>query len=160
MVSSKAATVQEYLDELPDERRAVVSTVRKAIRKNLPSGYREGMLWGMITYTVPLERFPDTYNGQPLCYVALAAQKNHYAVYMTGAYQKGEVRARVEEGFRKAGKKLDMGGSCVRFKKLEDLPLDVIGDAVARVPVDKFLADYQEVKPAMKAGAKKKKKKV
>jgi hypothetical protein len=158
MVSSKAATVQEYLDELPDERRAVVSTVRKTIRKNLPSGYHEGMLWGMITYTVPLERFPDTYNGQPLCYVALAAQKSHFAVYMNGAYQSQSARERLEEGFRKAGKKLDMGSSCVRFKKLEDLPLDVIGDAVAKVPVEKFLAGYQEAKPATKTGAKKKKK--
>ncbi len=148
MVTSKAATVQAYLDELPDERRAVLSAVRKTIRKNLPAGYREGMLWGLIGYFVPLERFPDTYNGQPLCYVGLAAQKNHYAVYMTGAYQNSGERKRLEAGFRKAGKKLDMGGSCVRFKKLEDLPLDVIGKAVASVPVEKFLARYQEVKPA------------
>ncbi len=158
MVSSKAASVQEYLDELPEDRRAVVSAVRKTIRKNLPAGYREGMLWGLIGYFVPLERFPDTYNGQPLCYVGLAAQKNHYAVYMTGAYQNSGERKRLEEGFRNAGKKLDMGGSCVRFKKLEDLPLDVIGKAVASVPVEKFLTRYQQVKPAMKSGTKKKKK--
>jgi hypothetical protein len=115
------------------------------------------MLWGMITYTVPLERFPDTYNGQPLCYVGLAAQKNHYAVYMTGSYQSSDERSRLEKGFAKAGKKLDMGGSCLRFKKLDDLPLDVIGDAVARVPVERFLARYREVKPAAKPRAKKKK---
>jgi len=156
MVSSKAATVQEYLDELPEERRAVIAAVRKTIRKNLPSGYREGMLWGMITYTVPLERFPDTYNGQPLCYVGLAAQKNHYAVYMSGSYQDSGERKRLEDGFRKAAKKLDMGGSCLRFKKLEDVPLDVIGDAVARVPMEKFLAAYREARPAPKARAKKK----
>jgi hypothetical protein len=156
MVSSKAASVQEYLDELPEDRRAVVSAVRKTIRKNLPAGYREGMLWGMITYTVPLERFPDTYNGQPLCYVGLAAQKNHYAVYMTGAYQSSDERSRFEKGFAKAGKKLDMGGSCVRFKKLEDLPLDVIGKAVASVPVEKFLTRYREVRPAAKSRTRKK----
>jgi hypothetical protein len=156
MISSKAATVEEYLDELAEERRAVVSAVRKTIRKNLPAGYREGMLWGMITYTVPLERFPDTYNGQPLCYLGLAAQKNHFAVYMTGPYHSPTDRSRIEEGFRKAGKKLDMGGSCVRFRKLEDLPLDVIGKAVAQVPVEKFLARYREVKPAAKSRTKKK----
>ena len=156
MVSSKASTVAEYLDELPENRRAVVSAVRKAIRKNLPAGYREGMLWGMITYSVPLERFPDTYNRQPLCYVALAAQKNHYAVYMTGPNHSPAERSRFEEGFRKAGKKLDMGGSCVRFRKLEDLPLDVIGQAVAGVPVEKFLARYREVKPVAKSRTRKK----
>ena len=156
MVSSKAASVEEYLDELPEERRAIVSAVRKTIRRNLPAGYREGMLWGMITYTVPLERFPDTYNGQPLCYLALAAQKNHYAVYMTGPYQNPGERSRIEQGFRKAGKKLDMGGSCVRFKKLEDIPLDVIGDAVAKVPVEKFLASYEKARPAKSRPKKKK----
>jgi hypothetical protein len=109
----------------------------------------------MITYYVPLERFPDTYNGQPLCYVALAAQKNHFAVYMTSPNQSSEERGRLEEAFRKAGKKLDMGGSCVRFRRLEDLPLDVIGDAVAKVPVEKFLARYREVKPAGKSRARK-----
>lgn len=156
MVSSKAATVQEYLDELPEERRDVVSTVRKTIRKNLPSGYREGMLWGMITYTVPLERFPDTYNGQPLMYVALAAQKNNFAVYLTCHGPESEERSRLEAGFRKAGKKLDMGGSCIRFRKLEEIPLGVIGDAVGSVPVDELLARYREVKPAAKSRVRKK----
>jgi len=156
MVSSKAASVQEYLDELPEERRTVVSAVRKTIRKNLPAGYREGMLWGMITYTVPLERFPDTYNGQPLMYAALAAQKNNFAVYLTCHGPKSEERSRLEAGFRKAGKKLDMGGSCIRFRKLEEIPLGVIGDAVGSVPVEKLLADYREVKPAAKSRAKKK----
>ena len=155
MASSKASTVQEYLDELPEERRAVVSAVRKTIRKNLPAGYREGMLWGMITYTVPLERFPDTYNGQPLMYAALAAQKNNFAMYLTCHGPKSEERSRLEAGFRKAGKKLDMGGSCVRFRRLEDLPLDVIGDAVAKVPLEKFLARYREVKPAAKSRTRK-----
>jgi Domain of unknown function (DU1801) len=156
MVSSKAASVQEYLDELPEERRTVVSAVRKTIRKNLPAGYREGMLWGMITYTVPLERFPDTYNGQPLMYAALAAQKNNFAVYLTCHGPKSEERSRLEAGFRKAGKKLDMGGSCIRFRKLEEIPLGVIGDAVGSVPVEKLLARYREVKPAAKSRAKKK----
>jgi hypothetical protein len=156
MISSKAATVEEYLDELPEERRAVVSAVRKTIRKNLPAGYREGMLWGMITYTVPLERFPDTYNGQPLMYAALAAQKNNFAVYLTCHGPKSEERSRLEAGFRKAGKKLDMGGSCIRFRKLEEIPLGVIGDAVGSVPVEKLLARYREVKPAAKSRAKKK----
>jgi hypothetical protein len=156
VVSSKAATVKEYLDGLPEDRRDVVSAVRRTIRENLPPGYREAMQWGMIKYSVPLARFPDTYNGQPLCYVAVAAQKNHFAVYMSGPYQNPEELSRLKEGFRKAGKKLDMGKSCVRFRKLEDLPLDVIGESVARVPVEQFLARYQQVKQGANPRTKRK----
>src|SRR5687767_4872060 len=90
MASSSATTVEGYLDELPAERRVVVAAVRDTIRKTLPKGYRETMNWGMITYELPLERYPDTYNGQPLMYAAVAAQKHYYAVYLTGLYQDPE----------------------------------------------------------------------
>src|SRR5690349_6776635 len=89
MARSAANTVEEYLEELPAERRAVISTVRKVILNSLPKGYQETMNWGMISYEVPLSRYPTTYNGQPLAYAALAAQKNHYAVYLNGIYQEG-----------------------------------------------------------------------
>ena len=144
MVRSKATTVAQYLEELPPERRAVVSAVRKTILANLPEGYAESMNWGMISYEVPLERYPDTYNGQPLGYLALAAQKRHYSLYMTGVYQDPEQEAKLREGFKKAGKKLDMGKSCVRFRKLDDIPLDVVGDLIASTPPDELIARYEE----------------
>jgi hypothetical protein len=143
MASSKAATVEEYLNELPEDRRAVVSTVRDVVLKNLPEGYREVMNWGMITYEIPLERYPDTYNGQPLAYAALAAQKSYYALYLTCAYQDQGSAAWIAEEFRKAGKKLDMGKSCLRFKKLDDLPLDVIGQVIASTSPDQYIARHE-----------------
>jgi hypothetical protein len=142
MVRSKATTVQEYLDELPPERRAVIAAVRDVILRNLPKGYVESANWGMLSYEIPLEKYPDTYNGQPLNYVALAAQKNNFAIYLMGACG-GSRRAWLQEQFKKAGKKFDMGKSCLRFKKLEDLPLDAIGKEVARVKPEKYIEVYE-----------------
>lgn len=143
MAKSAATTVEEYLAELPEDRRAVVSAVRDVVVRNLPAGYREAMNWGMITYELPLERYPDTYNGQPLAYAALAAQKNHFALYLPCVYQEPGRDVRLEEEFRAAGKKLDMGKSCVRFRRLDDLPLEVIGRAVAATPPEEFIAWYE-----------------
>ena len=143
MASSQASTVDEYLGSLPPERREVISTVREVIRRNLPPGYEETMAWGMIGYGIPLERYPNTYNGQPLGYVALAAQKNHYSLYLMGVYGDPEREKWLAEEFRTAGKKLDMGKSCVRFKKLDDLPLDAIGKVVASVPPEKYIEIYE-----------------
>ncbi|HYE95812.1 MAG TPA: DUF1801 domain-containing protein [Rubricoccaceae bacterium] len=143
MASSRAATVDAYLNELPEDRRAVVSAVRKVIKKNLPKGYQETMNWGMIVYEIPLERYPDTYNGQPLGYAALAAQKNYYALYLLGPYGDPAQRARLQEAFDRAGKKMDMGKSCLRFRRLEDLPLDVIGEVVASTPPEAWIAQVE-----------------
>ena len=110
---------------------------------NLPRGYRESMNWGMVCYEVPLEKYPDTYNGQPLGYAALAAQKNYIALHLMCAYQDSELEKKLREGFARAGKKLDMGKSCIRFKKLEDLPLDVIGELVATLTPEQFIARYE-----------------
>lgn len=153
MVRSAAKSVEEYLAELPDDRRAVVSELRKVIRKNLPQGYDETVSWGMLSYEIPLERFPGTYNKQPLAYVGLAAQKNNYALYLTSAESDPEQGEALREGFARAGKKLDMGKSCLRFKKLEDLPLDVIGRFIAATGPEKLIAIHDSVH-----GAKKKKK--
>lgn len=139
-----AAAVDAYLAALPDERRDVIAAVRDVVVANLPAGYEESVSWGMLGYEIPLARYPKTYNGKPLGYVSLAAQKNHYALYMVGLYMDPEATERFREGFAQAGKKLDMGKSCVRFKKLEDLPLDVIGEAVAGMPVEDYLARYEE----------------
>ncbi|HEY0036727.1 MAG TPA: DUF1801 domain-containing protein [Longimicrobium sp.] len=143
MASSKAATVEEYLQELPEDRREVVSTVRDVILRNLPDGYTETMAWGMISYGIPLERYPTTYNGQPLGYAALAAQKNSYSLYLLGAYMDPEQEAELREAFRREGKKLDMGKSCVRFKKAADLPLDDIGQLIAATTPEQFIARYE-----------------
>lgn len=136
-------TVDAYLDELPADRRAVISTVRDTIRKALPKGYRETMNWGMISYELPLERYPDTYNGQPLMYAGLAAQKNHYAVYLTALYQDSEDEKHFRADFARTGRKLDMGKSCVRFRKLDDLPLDLIAKTIASTPPEKFIERYE-----------------
>jgi hypothetical protein len=146
MVQSAAKTVDAYLAELPEDRRAVVSTVRDVILANLPKGYVESVSMGMISYSIPLERFPKTYNKQPLCYVSLAAQKNHYAIYLMGVYMRPKRESTLREAFAKAGKKLDIGKSCVRFKKLDDLPLDVIGDEVASVTLETYLATYEKIR--------------
>jgi len=143
MVKTHAATVEAYLDELPEDRRTAISAVRDVILKNLPKGYEEAMNYGMITYQIPLERYPNTYNGQPLCYAALASQKNHMAVYLMCVYGSKEIDAWFREEFKKAGKKLDMGKSCVRFKKLEHLPLAVIGKAIKKVSPKAYIAHYE-----------------
>jgi hypothetical protein len=97
------------------------------------------MNWGMITYQVPLKRYPDTYNKQPLMYAALASQKNHMAVYLTGIYASKRSRNKFEDEYKATGKKWDMGKSCVRFKKLEDLPLELIGKTISELGVDEFI---------------------
>jgi hypothetical protein len=143
MARSAASTVDEYLAELPEERRAVVSALRDAILRHLPDGYREGMSYGMIGYVVPLERYPDTYNGQPLAFAGIAAQKNYYALYLTCACQDAGRERRLREAFSAAGKKLDMGKSCIRFRSLDDLPLDAIGRIIADTPPDAFIAGHE-----------------
>lgn len=136
---SSAATVEEYLAGLDQDRREALQAVRSTIRDHLPDGYEEVMNWGMICYQVPRERKPDTYNGQPLMYAALASQKRHMAVYLSGIYADAALREQFESDYRATGKRLDAGKSCVRFRRLDDLPLEVLGKAVAAVPVDQFV---------------------
>jgi hypothetical protein len=140
MAKSSATTVSEYLAALSPDRRASIARVRSVIRKRLPKGYRESLSRGMICYTVPLIRYPDTYNGQPLCYAGLAAQKNHLALYLMSVYSDPRLSQALKSGFKKAGKRLDMGKSCLRFRSAEDLPLEVIGDIIASLPMAKFIA--------------------
>ena len=154
-------TVDDYLRDLPDERRETMSKIRALVKKNLPRGYREHLGYGMITYDIPLEKFPETYNGQPLCYIGLASQKNHMALYLMGAYGNPEAEKFLADEFRKAGKKLDMGKSCLRFKKLDDLPLDAIAKVVAGTRPEDLIAKHEAVhgekkKKAKKTAAKKK----
>jgi hypothetical protein len=143
MVRSDAKTVEAYLEELPEEKRAVVETVREVILRHLPEGYVETMNWGMISYELPLELYPDTYNGKPLSYAALAAQKRHFALYLNCVYQDSDLEVELRRQFEEAGLKLDMGKSCVRFKGLEAISLDAIGDVIASTPPDVFVAQYE-----------------
>ena len=149
-MQSKAATVTQYLADLPEDRRAALEAVRAVIRKNIPKGYVEGMEFGHISWSVPLSIYPDTYNGQPLCYAALASQKSHMALYLMCAYADGPVKKKLVSGFKAAGKKLDMGRACIRFRNLDDLPLDVIGEVAAAMPMKK----YVEIAKAAHTGRK------
>jgi len=143
MVQSAAATVEEYLAELPEERREVIARVRQTIQDSLPEGYQETMRWGMISYEIPLERYPNTYNGQPLAYVGLAAQKRYYAIYLLGVYADSAQERRLRQVYAERGLRLDFGKSCLRFRRLEELPLDLIGELVASLPPEALIAQYE-----------------
>ena len=134
-MQSNAKTVKQYILDLPEERKKAVAAVRKTIIENLPDGYEEVMNWGMITYQVPLETYPDTYNKKPLMYAALASQKNHMAVYLSGIYMSEKARKKFEADYRATGKRFDVGKSCVRFRKLDDLPVELIGKSIASIQV-------------------------
>ena len=145
MPSSSRQTVADYLRSLDPERRRVLSAVRKVVNANLPKGYVEGVNFGMISWAVPLKTFPDTCNGQPLCCAALAAQKNYNSLSLMGAYGNPQQAAALRDGFKQHGLKLDMGKSCVRFKSLEDLPLDVIGPVIASLPPQALIDAHESV---------------
>ena len=146
MFSNNARTVSEYLEALPDDRRAVVSKLRTFVKKHLPAGYKEQIGFGTITYAVPQTKLRDTYNGQPLCYAGIGVNKNSYALYLMNAYGDPKEKKKLVDGFKKHGKKLDMGKSCLRFKSLDDLPLDVVGNVIASTPVDAYVKSYLETR--------------
>ncbi|GAB5496819.1 MAG: hypothetical protein Phyf2KO_18990 [Phycisphaerales bacterium] len=145
-MAKKPTTVAEYLKGLPEDRRKALEAVRRVIRKNLPKGYAEGIQYGMIGYFVPHSVYPDGYHcdpSQPLPFASIASQKNHMAVYLMCVYGDEAHKAWFVKAWKATGKKLDMGKSCVRFKKIEDVPLEVLGEAVARVPVRDYKAHYE-----------------
>ena len=143
MAKSKAETVDGYLAELPEDRRAAISAVRQVVLENLPQGYEEMMQFGMIGYVIPLERYPVTYNGQALQYAALASQKNYMSLYLMNVYSDEAVERWFVDRYKDSGKTLDMGKACVRFKSLQDLPIDLVGEAIALTPVDRFIERYE-----------------
>ena len=143
MVRSSATTVEEYLNELAPERREHIEAVRDVILGSLPDGYAESMNWGMITWEIPLERYPDTYNKQPLMYAALASQKNYMSLYLMCVYAHDGAQTEFERRFKASGKKLNMGKSCVRFNSVNNLPLDLIAETIASTPVDDYIKSYE-----------------
>ena len=154
-MQSKATTVAQYIAELPDDRREAISKVREVVLKNMDKTFMEGMNYGMIGWYVPHSVFPAGYHcdpSKPLPFAGLASQKQHMSLYMMSAYGDVGEEKWIREQFKKAGKKLDMGKCCIRFKKLEDLPLDVIGEAFRRVTAKEYIARYEKVLAAMGKG--------
>ncbi len=162
---SKAATVAEYLASLPADRREAIAAVRRVILSNLDKNYAEGMQYGMIGYAVPHSVFPAGYHcdpRQPLPFAGLASQKNHMSLHLMCLYGHAENEKWFRDAWAKTGKRLDMGKACVRFKKIDDLPLEVIGEAIRRVPAAAYIAHYQRMlagqtpRPSASKPAKKK----
>ncbi|MEO8200136.1 MAG: DUF1801 domain-containing protein [Gemmatimonadota bacterium] len=145
MASTTPATVTEYLDALPAERRAVVSKVRQFVRKHIPRGYQESITHGMIGYSIPLTVFANTYNGLPLGYVALGAKKNYYTLHLMSAYTDPAQQKTLQDGYKRAGKKLDMGKGCLRFTSFDDLELDTIGKVIASTPPSRMITWHEAV---------------
>jgi len=159
-MQSKAASVDEYLDSLPADRRAAIAAVRKVILANLDTDYEEGMSYGMIGYSVPHRVFPEGYHADPkmgLPFVALASQKNYMSLYLMGLYC-GCVKGGSEtpfvrwfhEAWKKTGRKLHMGKSCIRFNTLDEIPLSVIGEAIRRMPARVYVEEYQKARVSTK----------
>jgi hypothetical protein len=148
-MQSSVQTVSDYLNTLEPERRRAIQAVRSLIRKNLQPGYREVMQYGMITYVVPLSAYPAGYlnrGDEPLPFISLASQKGHMALYVSNVYMDKKVATWLTGVYKKSGKKLDMGKSCIRFKKLDDLPLDVIGQVVGMTSQEDFIAMYEKAR--------------
>ena len=156
-MQSKATTVAAYLASLPADRRAALEQVRAVILKNLDTGpdgksggggFVEGMGYGMMGYSVPHSIFPPGYHcdpRQPLPYAGLASQKGHMSIYLMCIYLHGETNSWFRKEWAKSGKKLDMGKSCIRFKKVEDLDLPTIGATIKRITVKKYIEQYAKV---------------
>lgn len=145
MVKSRPAlTVDQWLASVPAGRKDAIDAVRDAVNEHLPQGYEETVDWGMLAWVVPLSTFADTHNGRPLMLAALGAHTKRMTIYLMTVYGDAGIRSEFETAYKKTGKKLDIGGSCVHFKTLDDLPLDVVGNAIARVAVDKYVERYRQ----------------
>lgn len=146
-------TVKQWLASVPAERKDAINAVRATVNRHLPQGYEETVDWGMLAWVVPLATFPKTHNGRPLMLAALGAHTKLITLYLASVYGDPKLRREFEVAYKKTGKKLDMGGSCVHFKRLDDLPLDVVGNTIARVAVDEYVERY--VKSRTKSPKKK-----
>jgi hypothetical protein len=144
MVTKRPAlTVRQWLASVPAERKHAINAVRNAVNEHLPQGYEETVDWGMLAWVVPLATLPKTHNGHPLMLAALGAHTKLMTIYLMSVYSDPKIRREFETAYKKTGKKLDMGGSCVHFKTLDDLPLDVVGNIIAGVAVNEYVERYQ-----------------
>ena len=140
-------TVNQWLASVPAERRDAINTVRGVVNEHLPQGYAETVEWGMLAWVVPLATLPNTHHGQPLTLAALGAHTKVMTLYLMTVYGDPKLRKEFQTAYKKTGKRLDMGGCCVHFKKLDDLPLDVVGNTIARVAVDQYIERYEKSRP-------------
>ncbi|MEY3231307.1 MAG: hypothetical protein RL689_1396 [Planctomycetota bacterium] len=158
-MAKKPQTVRDYVASLPPDRRAAVETLRKVVLANLDEGIEEGMQYGMIGYFIPHARYPAGYHcdpAQPLPFAGLASQKGHLSLYLMGCYAQGPWKDRFVKAWKASGKKLDMGAACVRFKSIDQVPLDVVADTIRDMTVDAYIAQYESaVRPAAKKAAAK-----
>ena len=138
-----ALTVEQWLASVPAERKDAINAVRDVVNQHLPQGYEETVDWGMLAWVVPLATLPDTHNGRPLLFAALGAHRKLMTVYLSSVYGDPVLRREFEIAYKNSGKELNMGGSCVHFRQLDDLPLDVVGDTIARVGVDRYVERYK-----------------
>ena len=145
MVSTSTTTPTDYLASLPPDRREIISVVRDLILQYLPEGYQETVNWGMLSYEVPLKTYPDTYNKKPLNYIGLAAQKNYNSLYLMSVYQDPADYQELMDGFAAMGAKPDMGKSCIRFKKLDQIPLETISRLIAKTSVRDFVETTRKI---------------
>ncbi|PKL27835.1 MAG: hypothetical protein CVV46_09455 [Spirochaetae bacterium HGW-Spirochaetae-2] len=143
---TNATTIAEYLQQIPQRWKPLIMEARNRLLTSIPSGYDESLRWGMISYEVPLQMSGPTYNGQPLMFAALAAQKNYCSLYLSAIYGDPARRQQLEKAFDEIGKRPNLGKSCVRFTSLQDIPLEMIGDMLSQIPVDEFLAIYRRAK--------------
>ena len=144
----KADTVKEYLDQIPEERTAVIKKLRAVIKKNMPKGFKECLSYGMPSYVVPLSTYPDGYHckaNTPLPFVSFASQKNFVALYHMGIYADPKLLKWFTTEYPKhSDRKLDMGKSCIRFKKIEDIPYDLIAELMAKMAPADWIALYEK----------------
>ena len=152
-MAARPSTVSAYLASLSADKRAVIEEARAFVHKHIPKGYAEFMNWGVINWGIPLDEFSNTYNGQPLCYVALGAHKSYNSLYLMGAYETSTgdytspfSQKLLVDAFKKAGKRLDMGKCCLHFKKLDDLELASVAQVIAMSTPTQYLAYYKKVK--------------
>jgi hypothetical protein len=143
-MKNNSKTVEEYIDSLPEEKQETVRSLRNFVLKHLPEGYEETILWSMISYVVPLSRYPVTYNKQPLGYISIAAQKNYYSMYLLGVYSNPNEEKKFREEYEKTGKKIDMGKSCLIFKSIDDIPLDFLGKVISETSVEDLIKRYED----------------
>lgn len=143
MAQSNAKTVDAYIQSLPPERAEIIGKIRALLKQNMPQRLTETMRWGMISYEVPLKTYPNTYNKMPLSYAALAAQKHHYAIYLNNMYMSKINTQKVLSAFEAMGVKPNMGKSCIRFTKLDKIPLDTILQVYKNETLERFIASYE-----------------
>ena len=144
--AARPATVAEYLASLPADKRAVAVAAQKFVRANIPDGYSEFMNWGVINWGIPLSEFSNTYNGHPLFYVALGSHKSYFSLYLTGAYGDPKQTAFLKDEFKKAGKRFDMGKSCLHFQTLDDLELKSVAKVIGMLGPKQFIDQYKKLK--------------